>query len=308
MGTSADEQSQLTYWLNKPYPGHNICTLAAMTAKILYTPREMHTLVTGNRATIIDIRSPDSYRRGHIPGAVNIYEIFSYLLANSTPQALAEMAAFFSKRFQAAGVKKEQPVIFYEDNLASQYGGACRGYWLLSYLGHPAAGVLAEGFDGWLAAGFATETLPPRPAPGSDFKATPVPTMLATLEEVRAAIDSPEVILLDNRDQSEWRGSSSSPYGVDFAPRRGKIPGAKWIEWYAFMTLAPRPAFRPVEEIRALCADHQLSLADDIIIYCFKGARAAHTYVAMKRAGFQRLRVYLGSWNEWSRHPELPIS
>ncbi|MBA3004521.1 MAG: sulfurtransferase, partial [Desulfurivibrio sp.] len=36
-------------------------------------------------------------------------------------------------------------------------------------------------------------------------------------------------------------------------------------------------------------------------------SRAANTYVALKLAGFTRLRVYFASWNEWARDPNLPI-
>ena len=63
-----------------------------------------------------------------------------------------------------------------------------------------------------------------------------------------------QVSLLDNRDEDEWRGVSSSPYGIDFAPRKGRIPGANWIEWYQFMdTTQPIPYFKSGESARALC-------------------------------------------------------
>ncbi|MFA7388069.1 MAG: rhodanese-like domain-containing protein, partial [Thiohalobacteraceae bacterium] len=62
------------------------------------------------------------------------------------------------------------------------------------------------------------------------------------------------------------------------------------------------------DKIRALCAEYGLYPEDDIIIYCFKGARASNTYVALKEAGFERVRNYFGSWNEWSRDPGLPAN
>ena len=37
------------------------------------------------------------------------------------------------------------------------------------------------------------------------------------------------IIKLDVRDVDEWIGTSSSPYGPDFAPRKGRIPGAKCL-------------------------------------------------------------------------------
>lgn len=103
-------------------------------------------------------------------------------------------------------------------------------------------------------------------------------------------------------------GESSSPYSIDFAPRKGRIPGAVWIEWYEFMK---RPGafstFKSNDEIRALFSAHEICPEDNIIIYCFKGARASNTYIALKQAGFEKLRIYFGSWNEWSRIPSLPI-
>lgn len=67
------------------------------------------------------------------------------------------------------------------------------------------------------------------------------------------------------------------------------------------------PFFKSREEIRALCTQAGLDVNDEIIIYCFKGARASNTYIALKIAGFNDIRNYYGSWNEWSRNPELPI-
>ena len=44
-----------------------------------------------------------------------------------------------------------------------------------------------------------------------------------------------------------------------------------------------------------------------VYLYCFKGARASNTFLALKNAGVKDVRMYFGSWNEWSRDPSLPI-
>jgi thiosulfate/3-mercaptopyruvate sulfurtransferase len=67
------------------------------------------------------------------------------------------------------------------------------------------------------------------------------------------------------------------------------------------------PHFHSPEKIKAICARAGLYPDDDIIVYCFKGARASNTLLALKIAGFSRVRNYYGSWNEWSRDPTLPI-
>ena len=59
--------------------------------------------------------------------------------------------------------------------------------------------------------------------------------------------------------------------------------------------------------ILEICTKRGFHPDDDIIIYCFKGARASNTLVAMKMAGFKKIRNYYGSWNEWSRDMTLPI-
>ncbi|MEO0829940.1 MAG: rhodanese-like domain-containing protein, partial [Pseudomonadota bacterium] len=45
----------------------------------------------------------------------------------------------------------------------------------------------------------------------------------------------------------------------------------------------------------------------EVIIYCFKGARASNSFLALKEAGVQKVGIYFGSWNEWSRDESLPI-
>jgi thiosulfate/3-mercaptopyruvate sulfurtransferase len=38
----------------------------------------------------------------------------------------------------------------------------------------------------------------------------------------------------------------------------------------------------------------------EVAVYCRSGMRAAHTYVVLRNAGFSRVRLYDGSWQEWS--------
>lgn len=276
-----------------------------MTEQILYTPHEVERLRQEGRVLLIDIRDKVIYKQGHIPGAVNAPEVF-YYLSESTPAGLAALHETFRQTFSRAGVTPGTLVIFYEDSLDSRYGSSCRGYWLLTYLGHDQVGILDGGFSEWQAAGLPVDALPAMPAAG-EFAVRPRRELIATREEVLAALGNPRVVILDNRDAEEWHGDSSSPYGVDFAPRMGHIPGSRWIEWYRFMNREPVPAFRPPAEIQALCAEQGILPESDIIISCFKGSRASHSYVALKLAGFTRLRNYFASWNEWSRDPALPI-
>jgi thiosulfate/3-mercaptopyruvate sulfurtransferase len=277
-----------------------------MTEKILYTLRETQALLAEGSVLLVDIRDQDTFAQGYIPGAVNLPEIFSFL-SESSLAGLAALQNAFAASFSRVGVTHERKVIFYEESFDTRYGASCRGYWLACYLGHRDCGILDGGFLAWQQNGLPEETGEKTSSVPSRFIPRPNHALMATREDVLKALGDPGTILLDNRDADEWLGRTSSPYGFDFAPRRGRIPGAKWLEWYSFMSRTAIPAFRPAHEIRALCAGQRIYPDSDIIIFCFKGSRAANTYVALKLAGFTRLRVYFASWNEWSRDPGLPI-
>ena len=277
-----------------------------MKSQILYTPGEANQRIESGSATLVDVRDAEDFRRDHIPTAVNIPEMFT-TLSMTTPEGLEDLQSTFVPLFKKAGIRTDQTVIVYEDSLNTRYGGSCRGYFQLSLLGHKDVGIVDGGYSQWKEDGLPI-TAEATVAEPSDFEAELQLSMLATKDDVLSALNNPRVKLLDNRDEDEWRGRSSSPYGIDFAPRKGRIPGARWVEWYEFMKPDDHiQHFKSADEIRAICAQVGLYPEDDIIIYCFKGARASNTYIALKEAGFKKVRNYYGSWNEWARSPELPI-
>ncbi|CAF1498161.1 unnamed protein product, partial [Didymodactylos carnosus] len=115
--------------------------------------------------------------------------------------------------------------------------------------------------------------------------------------------------LLDVRDAAEWQGLTSSPYGIDFSPRKGRILNSIWIEWYNFMEKDESNIIKvkSKENIQDIMSVKNINLDDEIIIYCFKGARASNTLMSLREAGYYNVKNYFASWNEWSRDFELPI-
>jgi thiosulfate/3-mercaptopyruvate sulfurtransferase len=279
------------------------------SSKILYSPLEANRLRMNNAVAFIDVRDAQSYAQGHIAGAVNIPDLF-FALSLTTPEGLAEMQARLVPQLMNAGIGRDKPVIVYEDNLDTRYGASCRGYFQLSLFGHANAGILDGGLDQWKADGFPVDVTPVAPR-RSNFDVSIRRESLATIDDVIMSLEHPEIKLLDNRDEEEWLGITSSPaeyYSADFVPRKGRIPGARWIEWHNFMEVVDGIShFKSPEQVRATCAQAGLYPDDDIIVYCFKGARSSNSWVALKLAGFKHVRNYYGSWNEWSRNASLPV-
>ena len=276
------------------------------TDAILISPAELSALQAAGPVVVIDTRDADTYAAGHIPGAVNLRETFTYL-ATSTPEGLQELKDTFAAHLGAIGLSGQETAVFYEDAMNSGYGQSCRGYYLLTWLGYPAVKVLNGGYSAWKAAGMPVSTDAVTPTPASFPTNLSQADVMLTKDDVIDALGT-DTVLLDVRDVDEWIGDSSSPYGRDFAPRKGRLPGAKWVEWYRFMKpSAQGPVFKTPDEVRAECATAGISPADTVYLYCFKGARASNTFLALKQAGFADVRMYFGSWNEWSRDLSLPI-
>ena len=274
-------------------------------APVLISPTELQALMASEPTVVIDTRDADTYGAGHVPGAVNLREIFTYL-ATSTAEGLQALKATFAQAFGAAGLSGAETAVFYEDALNTGFGQSCRGYYLLTWLGYPKILVLNGGFPAWRAAGLPVSTDAATPSPAT-FPDAPTADVMLTKEQVQAALGT-KTVLLDVRDVDEWTGESSSPYGKDFAPRKGRLPGAKWIEWYRFMKPGSQgPQMKSPLEVQAECATAGIAPSDTVYLYCFKGARASNTFMALKQAGFSDVRMYFGSWNEWSRDPSLPI-
>ena len=274
---------------------------------ILISPSDLSTLILSEPTVVIDTRDPASYAAGHIPGAVNLHEIFTFL-ATSTPEGYAELREKFADAFGKAGLSGTETAVIYEQSMNSGFGQSCRGYFLLTFLGYPKVKVLHGGFAAWTAADLPVSTDMPAP------KATLFPVdeaagaLIIDAAAMLKAVEDPAVAKLDVRDVDEWIGESSSPYGKDFCPRKGRIPGAKWIEWYRMMKpTAEGTRFKSSAEILAECATVGISPETPVYLYCFKGARASNTFLALKEAGVKDVKMYFGSWNEWSRDPSLPI-
>jgi thiosulfate/3-mercaptopyruvate sulfurtransferase len=287
------------------FSAHLFARFPMSISAVLIAPDQLNTLQATEPVVVIDTRDADTFAAGHIPGAVNLREVFTFL-AMSTPEGLKELKDTFAKALGAAGLSGRETAVFYEDAMNSGYGQSCRGYYLLSWLGYPKIKVLNGGFSAWTAAGLpvSTEAATPTPATFPELQMTDV---MLTQADVQAALGT-DTVLLDVRDVDEWIGDSSSPYGKDFAPRKGRLPGAVWIEWYRFMKpSAQGPVFKTPDEVRAECATAGVLPSDTVYLYCFKGARASNTFLALKQAGFSDVRMYFGSWNEWSRDDSLPI-
>mgnify|MGYP003382559651 CR=1 FL=1 len=272
----------------------------------LVEAEELHAHTARGETFVIDTRDPQAYAAGHLPNAVNVHDIFTYLCTRGSGGHPA-MVQHFAKVFGAAGLQRTDRVVVYEDAMDNGYGQSCRGWFLLNYLGHPEVRVLHGGLKAWQAAKLPLTTEVPL-YERARYEPVVNEGLMVTADEMVAAIRNSEIKIVDVRDYAEWLAANSSPYGYDYCPRKGRIPRSLWLEWYKLMTRKGGvPWFRTPEVIRTLAEAAGLNVEDQLYLYCFKGARTSNAMLALKLAGFKNVRNYFNSWNEWSRDFSLPI-
>jgi len=243
---------------------------------------------------LIDLRPPEDFAAGHIPGAVHL-DLWGVSLIDTDPAPLRAFMWMIDHLFQLRGVEPSTPVVVYDEQSGMR---AARAFWFLEYFGHPDVKVLDGGFGAWTRAGLPVTRDAVAPTQ-STWTGTPQERAIATWRDVEARLGQKDVVILDTRSDDEYSGT------LVRAKRGGRIPGAVHVEWAR--NLGPDGRFKPVDELRRMYESAGVTPDKEVVTYCQGGYRAAHGYLALRLLGYPRVRNYTGSWKEWGDREDLPI-
>jgi len=263
-------------------------------AELLWTVEALRSHLEDTKLVLLDLRPPEAYANGHIPGARS-FDIFGISLIDTRPQALDAFLWIIEHLIQAKGVNAESTVVIYDEIAGMR---SARLFWFLEFFGHSDLHVLNGGFNAWTTAGLPTTRDSAIPK-GGNFKMKPRREVLATVDDVVARLGNKDTVLIDTRNDGEYNGE------LIRAARGGRIPGAIHLEWT--QNLDDAGFFKSADDLRSMYAAHNIPPEKEAIPYCQGGYRAAHTYLALRLIGYPRVRNYLGSWGEWGNRLDLPV-
>jgi thiosulfate/3-mercaptopyruvate sulfurtransferase len=224
----------------------------------------------------------DKFLGGHIPGAVFV------ALDDVTGQGPGRHPLPARSRFEAAmreaGIDDDTRVIVYDDIGASV---SSRLWFLLRWFGHQDQAVLDGGFKAWTGP-VETDVFPPLKG---DFTARePDRSRVVDFETVLQLRGVP---LLDSRLGERYRGETEP---ID--PKAGHIPGALCAPYPD--NLDPDGRFLTPDRLRERFKQLGVKKGQGAVVYCGSGVNATHNLLAMALAGIDDVRLYEGSWSDWS--------
>lgn len=236
---------------------------------------------------IVALTPQTDFTDGRIEGAVQI-DWPALDVTDTSPASIAAWQASVARKLGNLGLTARDTVIAYDGGTLF----AARLWWVLDHLGHRDKRILNGGLPAWAAAhGKTTWGTSPAPTPAT-YDATPDASDLATLAEVKAGLGDPGIVLVDVRSPGEYRA--------------GHIPGAVNLGYQGNALPTAPHSWKPAPTLRALYTGAGITPNKTVIPYCTTGVLSSVTFFTLRLLGYPRVRLYTGSWTEWSQHPDLP--
>jgi len=180
--------------------------------------------------------------------------------------------------FNSLGIDETKTVVLIGDSMDPS---AARIAWTLLYFGHEKTFLLDANASDLQKYGFelSKQTL------------SVMPTLFTPKINSQIRIESN--FLKDNLDNFEILDARSPQEFMG-----GHLPNAKLIPFSDGLGYDGK-LFRDSESLKTLFLENQISKDKEIVCYCMHGHRASSLFLQLKIAGFDKVKLYDGSFVEW---------
>lgn len=255
----------------------------------------------------LDVRTATDYLRGHIPGAVNTdVDKSGWVEARAgVPHEFPEKLDKLAAHIASLGIDNNTHVVMVgAGNNYNDVYWPTRIYWTFKVLGHDNVSLLNGGMAAWT-----NDKADPVQAGAvkTEAKAAFVPhprkEMIATVDDVKAALQKKNIALVDSRPEDQFMGINRHPKAM----ASGTLPGAKNlpISW----TLENGGGmFRHNSQLEKLYKVANVPTSGEQINFCNTGLYATiGWFVASELMGNKHVKVYDGSMTEWTITKAGPV-
>jgi len=256
-----------------------------------------------------DLMNPEGGRRayleGHIPGAryADLNSDLSAPISATSGRHPLPTPGDFAGTLARLGIGRATQVIAYDDSAGAF---AARAWWMLRWVGHPAAAVLDGGFKAWVSEGGALQSGEEEPLPaaalGRHLSVQADTAAVIGTAEIERRLSDPAFLLIDARAGERYAGTVEPIDAV-----AGHIKGA--VNHPFSTNLDADGRFLSAQLLRQAWEKRLAGRSPThLAAMCGSGVTACHNLLSLEVAGLSGAKLYAGSWSEWIRDPHRPIA
>ncbi|MCS7114401.1 MAG: rhodanese-like domain-containing protein [Candidatus Bathyarchaeota archaeon] len=272
---------------------------------------------------VLDIRSPDLYNAGHIPGAINVPDYLWYAnppFGEKAPWMEMPPEDYLFELIGNASITRDSIVVVVGGTSGPlapiplalySTAGITRVAITLLYAGIENVCILDGGYDKWVADRYSTETTPRMPTPKT-YSGTVKKGMIVSKQYVASKVG--QSIIVDSRDAEVYLGFIQEPWTA----RVGHIPTARsfptpWLWNLNLNATGTGVNYATYKDVNVLETFANCIIGADktkeIIIYCGVGGYASTMYFVLSEVlNYKDVKIYDGSAQEWTADLQLPVA
>jgi len=233
--------------------------------------------LTNPNLVILDTRLKAAFLDGHLPNSQS-FSIEQVIKFDQYGSNLVEDEEKLSALFGSLGIDDTKTVIILGDSMDPS---AARIAWTLLYMGHEDTHILNVNISGLQENGFefTEKFFTPKPLA---FISKINPQIRIESELLNENLN--DFVILDARTPQEFM--------------MGHLPNSKLIPFTEGISFTGN-LFQKKDLLGKLFSENQISKDSEIVCYCMHGHRASSLFFQLLIAGYDKVKLYDGSFIEW---------